>query len=180
MRRFRFFAFALLVLGAPAQAQAQHEVSVGWAHQHVEWHSLTSNPFNGISFGYAHPLGRGKWGPFSIVGDVAITRMSIDDEPFERDFTMTGGLRWSFYQRGRLTASAEGLAGILIWREIPDPMLVGDDFIAGAGAGAHFRITRLFGARAQWHLWADHHRSQWWLMHRFTVSAVLTFGANRR
>ena len=177
--RFRFLSCSLLILAAPARAEAQHEVSAGWAHQYVEWHSLSSNAFNGISFDYAYPL-RGRLSGFSIVGDVGITRLTIDSEPFERDVTVTGGLRWRFFQRGRVSLSAEGLAGILIWREIPEPLLVGDDFIAGAGAGAHFRITRMFGARAQWHLWADRHRSQWWLMHRFTVSAVLTFGASRR
>lgn len=177
--RFRFLSLALLILAAPSSAEAQHEVSAGWAHQYVEWHSLSRNAFNGVSFAYAYPLG-GKLSRFSIVGDVAITRLTIDSEPFERDLTVTGGLRWKFLERGRLSLSAEGLAGMLIWRELPDPMIVGSDFIASAGAGAHIRITRIIGARAQWHLWADHHRQDWWLMHRLTVSAVLTFGAGRK
>lgn len=165
-------AFVLLV---PTTAAAQHQVGVGWALQFVEWHSLSSSAFNGITFDYAYPL-PGRWSSFSIVGDVGYTRLSIDAAPFERDLTITGGLRWTFLQRGRWSFSAEGLAGVLIWKEIPEPTLTGSDSIVGGGGGAHFRITRTLGARAQWHLWADRHQQHWWVMHRVSVSGVWTFG----
>jgi hypothetical protein len=176
MRTSRCRVFLVIVLACFPGAAAAQEIAAGWAHQYVEWHSLTSNAFNGISFDYAHPLG-GRLAKWFIVGDGAYTRMSIDSEPFERDLTLTGGMRWTFFQRGRLSVSAQGLTGVLFWKEIPDPVVSGSDFIAAAGAGAHVKITRSLDARVQWHLWADRHRDHWWTMHRLTVSAVWVLGA---
>jgi hypothetical protein len=185
LRIARLAVLVSIVAASPAFAQQDPppvrdvgSATVGFGYARLNWNGCCAD---GFMIDGSYDLFKTRRFALAVMGDLSRVRFGGDDR--ETDLLLLTGVRGHFERDRRINFIGHFTAGVVRWREDPDPIFPtllpgasGTEPMVGGGAGVLYNAIEMLGVKIQWDFWAVRDGESWEGMRRFVVAGVVRFG----